>query len=80
MLFLPELPPEVDEVLGLEPDFIAALDGQGDERGCWVHDGFQMLSVLSDAPTLPAGVDVKQPQSTALTMRIWCCTPSGMMN
>ena len=26
------------------------------------------------------GVDVKQPLSTALTMRIWCCTPSGMMN
>ena len=22
--------------------------------GCWVHDGFQMLSGLSDAPTLPA--------------------------
>ena len=26
------------------------------------------------------GVDVKQPLSTALTMRIWCCTLSGMMN
>ena len=26
------------------------------------------------------GVDVKQPLSTALRMRIWCCTLSGMVN
>ena len=34
LLFLSELPPEVDEVLGLEPDFIAVLDDQGDELVC----------------------------------------------
>ena len=34
MLFLPELPLEVDEVLGLELGFIAALDDQGDELVC----------------------------------------------
>ena len=37
----------------------------------WVHDGFQMLSGLSNAPTLV---------TTASTSRIWCCTPSGMVN
>ena len=26
------------------------------------------------------GVDVQQPLSTASTSRIWCCTPSGMVN
>ena len=31
LLFLPELPPEDDEDLGHEPDFIAALDGQPDK-------------------------------------------------
>ena len=31
-------------------------------------------------PGLRHGVDVKQPLSTTLIMRIWCCIPSGMMN
>ena len=44
-----------------------------------VHDRFQMLSGLSDAPALVNG-KVDQPLSTALTMRIWCCTQCGMMN
>ena len=34
LLFLPEVPLEVDEVLGFEPDFNAALDDQGDELVC----------------------------------------------
>ena len=34
LLFLPELPLEVDEFLGLKPDFIAAFDDQGGELVC----------------------------------------------
>ena len=48
--------------------------------GCWVHDGFQMLCGLSDAPTLPARCRCLAATEHRTNNAHLVLLPSGMMN
>ena len=56
------------------------LAASASSSGCWVHDGSRCFLDCQTPRRCRHGVDVKQALATALTMRNWCCTPSGMMN
>ena len=51
LLFLPEMPLEDDEGLGLEPDFIPTLDGQGKKRVCSLGSFIAYLPKMSRPST-----------------------------